>query len=196
MRKMLEWVRKFNTPLYYGIICAVFGIAFIALPLTSPVALDILIIVAGVAAIVIGVLMVAELDTPDRGLSYYLAVAKTIGFIALGVFLITARSALATHFCFVFGVYMILRALPSFIKSILFPATTTVAWWVRLVLLIFEITLGAWLIFYPRWPHILSGIMLLLIAVDLLVKHYKKDRPASTTTRDGTLYDLDFEDKS
>lgn len=194
MKRMLEFVKKLNTPLTYGIICAVFGLAFIVLPLIEPLILDVLIAVAGVVAILIGILMIPELNTPDRTLSYYLSVGKTLAFIGVGIFLITARSALATHFCFAFGVYILLRAIPVLIKSILLPSISSVGWWVRLVLSILEITLGAWLIFFPRWPHLLAGAMLLLVAIDLFLKLYK-NRP-TTVSRDGTIYDLDFEDKS
>lgn len=93
MKRMLEFVKKLNTPLTYGIICAVFGLAFIVLPLIEPLILDLLIAVAGVVAILIGILMIPELNTPDRGLSYYLLVGKTLAFIALCLVFFTADGA-------------------------------------------------------------------------------------------------------
>ena len=200
MKNLLNKLKKFNTPLYYGILCTIFGIAFIALPYIYQPALEILVAVAGLFVIFIGVLTVAELDTTDRSLSYYLSVGKTLLLIGAGVFIMTSRLHLARWLCLGYGIYILCRAVPSLIGLIILPKTETKSWWARLVLTIFELLLGTWLAIYPYWPslYILAGVALIVIAVECFFKHKKKETPAPTahTVVGGTIYGADFEDKS
>lgn len=195
MKKILEWLKKFNTPLYYGILCAVFGLAFIILPYTPiKVALDILLVVAGVASIFVGILTVTELEGAERGARYYVGVAKTIGLIAFGIFLIVSRSALAYNICLVFGVYILFRSIPTLVRSVMAPSTASKEWWIKLILSILEILLGLWLIIYPVWPATLAGAMLILLSVDLFAREHKRRRTGDT--RSDTIFDPHFEDRS
>ena len=194
MKKALDWLRKFNTPLCYAIICLVFGVAFIALPFFAPLALDILLIIAGVCSIAVGIVTIVDLETTDRSMSYYLNVVKTLVFIGAGIFIIIARSGLATSICLWFGIYILVRAIPMLVKLVTSPLSKDREWWVRLVLSIVEILLGCWLIFYPVWPHILAGAMLVIISIELFIKHRKGGW--KKPTGDSTLFDLHFEDKS
>ena len=200
MKNLLNKLKKFNTPLYYGILCTVFGIAFIALPYIYRPALEILVALVGVYVVFIGVLTVAELDTADRGLSYYLSVGKTLLLIGAGIFVIASRLHLARWLCLGYGVYILCRAVPSLIGLIMLPKTETKSWWIRLVITIFEILLGMWLAIYPYWPslYILAGVALIVIAVECFIKHKKKETAAPTahTVVGDTIYGADFEDKS
>ena len=200
MKNLLNKLRKFNTPLYHGIICTVFGVAFIALPFISKLALQILIVLAGLFVIFIGVLTVAELDTDTRSLRYYLSVAKTVLLILAGIVIIVFRLMLARWFCLGYGIYMLCRAVPPLIRLIILPKTEAKAWWARLILSIFEILLGTWLAIYPEWPslYILAGVALILVAVECFVKHHKSEAtPTAThTVSGGTIYGADFEDKT
>lgn len=197
MKKILDTLKKFNTPLYYGIVCAVFGFAFIVFPYLWKPALDILLIIAGAFSIFVGILNVSLLDTPDRSPAYYLLVGKTLCLIGFGIFLITSRSSLAWMLCIGYGVYILCRAIPLLVKCVMLPKTDEPIWWVKIILSIIEILLGLWLVIYPAWPFILAGAALLLTAVELFVRLNKKDK-ASTAPRMrfGTIFDPDFEDKS
>lgn len=73
MKKLLERLKEFNTPLYYGIACLVFGVAFTVLPYLWKPALDILLVIAGIFSIFVGILTVSLLDTEYRGIGYYLS---------------------------------------------------------------------------------------------------------------------------
>ncbi|MBR5449666.1 MAG: hypothetical protein IKV43_06715, partial [Clostridia bacterium] len=91
MRNLLNKLRKFNTPLYYGIVSTVFGIAFIVLScIENLTLLNIMIAIAGLFVIFVGILTIAELDTESRGLLYYLGVGKTLLLIGAGIFLISS----------------------------------------------------------------------------------------------------------
>ncbi len=200
MKNLLNKLKKFNTPLYYGITSLIFGLAFIILPCLSEDALEILICLAGVFVIFVGILTVADLDTPDRSILYYMSVGKTLLLIGAGVFIIVSRLALARTLCLGYGIYILCRSVPSLIRSIVLPRTESGAWWVRLIFSIFEIILGSWLVIYPEWPslYILAGVALTVIAVECFIKHKKKETAAPTahTVVGDTIYGADFEDKS
>ena len=195
MRKFLDSLRKFNTPLCYAIICLVFGLAFIVLPYFAPLALDILLIVAGACSIAVGILTVVDLETADRSLSYYLNVIRTLVFIGAGIFIIIVRSSLAASICLWFGIYILVRSIPTLVKLVTAPSTGDREWWVRLILSIVEILLGCWLIFYPIWPHVLAGAMLVILSIDFFIKHHKGGG-WKKPTKDSTIFDPHFEDKS
>ena len=200
MKNLLNKLRKFNTPLYHGIICTVFGIAFVALAFISTAALEFLVILAGLFVVFVGVLTVAELDTDSRSLRYYTSVAKTVLLILAGIVIIVSRLLLARWLCLGYGVYILCRAVPPLIGLILLPKTETKSWWARLILSIFEILLGAWLAIYPEWPnlYVLTGVALVFMAVECFIKHYK-GKTSSTPTHTvsgGTIYGADFEDKT
>lgn len=199
MRKILDKLKKFNTPLYYGIACLAFGVSFAVLPYLWKPALDILLILAGVFSIFVGILTVSLLDTEYRDISYYLSVGKTLCLIGFGIFLITSRSSLAWMLCIGYGIYLLVRAVPSLIKCVLLPKTGETVWWVRLLLSIFEILIGLWLIIYPKWPseYVLAGAALIVTAIELFIKHNKKDKTATPPRMMfGTVFDPEFEDKT
>lgn len=201
MKTILEKLKKFNTPLHYGIICAVFGVAFAVLPYIWKPALDILLISAGVFSIFLGILTVSLLDTSYRGISYYISVGKTLFLIGFGIFLIISRSSLAWMLCIGYGLYLVCRGTPMLLKSVILPKTDSVVWWIRLVLSIFEIILGLWLVVYPKWPseYLLAGAALIITAIELFAKHSKKEKEPPTEAPRvmfGTVYDTDFEDKT
>lgn len=195
MRKILDWLKKFNTPLYYGVACLVFGGAFIILPFIAPVLLDILLVVAGICSIALGVLSIVELETSDRSLSYYLNLIRTLLLIGFGLFLIIVRSSLAESICLGFGIYVLVRSIPMLVRLVTLPSTTDKSWWLRLILSILEILLGLWLVFYPAWPHILAGAMLVILSIDFFIKHHKGGG-WKKPTKDSTIFDPHFEDKS
>ncbi len=199
MRKILDKLKKFNTPLCYGITCAAFGVAFAVLPYIWKPALDILLILAGVFSIFVGILTVSLLDTEYRGISYYLSVGKTLCLIGFGIFLITSRSSLAWMLCIGYGIYLLCRAIPALTKCVLLPKSAEAVWWVRLILSIFEILIGLWLIIYPKWPseYVLAGAALIVTAIELFIKHGKKDKaPSAPRIMFDTVFDPDFEDKT
>ena len=199
MKNILEKLKKFNTPLYYGILCAVFGVSFIILPYLWKPALDILLIIGGVFSIFVGILTISLLDTESRDIGYYLSVIRTLCFIGFGVFLITSRSALAGTLCTGYGIYLLYRSIPGLIKCITLPKTDDKTWWLRLILSIFEIILGIWLILYPMWPYVLAGASLILTAIELFVKHKKSPTDyikGTPRVMFGTVFDPEFEDKS
>jgi uncharacterized membrane protein HdeD (DUF308 family) len=200
MKNLLNKLKKFNTPLHYGIICVVFGIAFIALPYIYQPALEILVALAGLYVLFVGILTVAELDTTDRSIFYYLSVGKTLLLIGAGVFITVSRLQLARWLCLGYGIYILCRAVPTLVGLILLPKTNTKSWWVKFILSILQTILGTWLAIYPHWPslYILAGVALTVIAVECFIKHKKKEAPAYIGHRvvGGTVYGADFEDKS
>lgn len=201
MKAILEKLKKFNTSLYYGIACAILGVAFVILPYIWKPALDILLISAGVFSIFLGILTISLLDTTYRGISYYLSVGKTLCLIGFGIFLIISRSSLAWMLCIGYGIYLVCRGTPLLLKSVILPKIEAVVWWIRLILSIFEIIIGLWLVIYPKWPseYLLAGVALIITAIELFAKHNKKEKePPSDAPRVmfGTVYDADFEDKT
>lgn len=200
MKNILNKLKKFNTPLYYGIVCTVFGIAFIALPHIYPTALEILVALAGLFLLFVGILTVADLDTTDRSITYYLSVGKTLLLIGAGIFIMVFRLGLAKWICLGYGIYILCRAVPILIRQVLAPKTEAKSWWVTFILSILQITLGIWLAIYPYWPslYILAGVALLIVAIECFIKHVKGEPLTSKThtTFGGTFYSTDFEDKS
>ena len=199
MKKLLERLKEFNTPLYYGIACLVFGVAFTVLPYLWKPALDILLVIAGIFSIFVGILTVSLLDTEYRGIGYYLSVGRTLCLIGFGIFLITSRSSLAWMLCIGYGIYLLVRAIPALIKCVLLPSTAEAVWWVRLLVSIFEILIGLWLIIYPKWPseYVLAGTALILTGVEILLKRKKREGDSSAPRMTfGTVFDPEFEDKS
>ena len=200
MKNLLNKLRKFNTPLYHGIVSLVFGIAFIVLPYLSELALNIMIALAGLFLIFIGILTVAEIDTEDRSLLYYLSIIKTMALILAGALIIVSRTGLAKWLCIGYGAYILIHAIPTLVGLIILTEIEKKSWWVRMIVTVFEITVGAWLTLSPEWPssYLLAGGALIIISVECFIKHNKGDATATPHRKvsGGTIYDTDFEDKT
>jgi len=196
MQKFLNYLNKFNTPPVYGIICLVFGICFIALP---DIVTDILIAIAGVLVILVSVMKLTLLLSKKGGGPFYtLEIIKVALYIFFGVTLISVGSNIAGSITSMFGVYL---AVTSGIKIYSLTHERSFDkdkdWWIETVTSILLLVFGLWLLIYPAFPKIMSGVALIILGIKFLSPIISKKKNANRPYYDGKhIYTDDFTDRS
>ena len=193
-KKLLEILKKLNTPLAYAILLAIAGLLLIILP---EEVLEVFFIVAGilVSAFAVSRLVVDSADK-NHSFGYTLRIIFDAALIALGFSLIFLRTALvamlARSLGFVMAGWAIYRIyLLSKVDS------RGQGWGLRLASAIVFLVCGIALLAYPIYPNIMVGVALILISAMFFTKIKKFEiKDDEVPGKDGVYYTDDFVDKS
>ncbi len=194
MKKVANFLHKLNTPLFYAILSAVFGLAFLFLPRTV---LDVLLIVAGVALSFVGLVLLSQVDAGTRDLGFYLEVIRGTAILLFGIVTAIARSATSRMLCSSLGLYILIKALPKLIRMITTTETRDGSWWKNMIISVIETVLGLWMTIYPIYPAKLTGVILIVLSIDTFL-HIKwgSSRSFRSSSSSRIYYDAEFEDRS
>ena len=169
MEIILEKLKKFDTPLVWGIAAAVFGVCFILLP---EAVLDVLLLITGILVIAIAILrLISLLTRPSRSISFIISTVINVIVLLFGISLATSRSGYAYSICTTLGAYLALLSLFRLVTAHRIPASgRDRTWWRGTVISALMLVLGLWLLIYPLWPKILAGVALLLLSAEFLLR--------------------------
>ena len=199
MKKILAFLEKINTPLCYSILAGVFGLAFLLLP---SIALDILLIVSGVALIFVGVIKVVSLDIKNRTLEYYFSLGVGLCIIGFGILLVSSRQNAGALPARAVGIYILIRAAIEAYRLLTRDVERNLKWGISLSLYILECIAALTLALLPVPARYMTGAILLVICLDLVFRIFKKkgSGAGSDFFKHGndpdTFYDPHFEDRS
>ncbi len=193
MKKILDFLKKYDTPLTFGVILLAFGISFI---FTPDKILDWLVLLGGTFIIVISLLKITVLvESHDRSVMFVLAVLKECLYIVFGIMLIILKSGFASAVCSVLGIYITVSSILHLLKVASLPKSLrSVSWTADLLLTIALIVLGLWLTFFPLWPKILVGVAMIALGIELIGRTPLDKK--SDESESGVYYTDDFVDKS
>ena len=169
MEVILEKLKKFDTPLVWGIAAAIFGVCFIALP---PSVLDIILIITGILVIALAVLrLIVLLSRPSRSLPFIISTAINAIILLFGISLVGSKSGYAYSICTTLGAYLTVLSLFRLVTAHrIAPDSRNKIWWRNTVASIIMMVMGLWLVVYPLWPKILAGVALLLLSAEFLLR--------------------------
>ena len=169
MEIILEKLKKFDTPLVWGIASAVFGVCFILLP---EKVLDILLLITGIHVIALAVLrLISLLTRPSRTVSFIISVVINAIVLLFGITLATARSGYAYSICTTLGAYLGVLSLFRLVTAHrVAPSERDKNWWINTAISITMLVMGLWLVIYPVWPKILAGVALLVLSAEFLLR--------------------------
>lgn len=198
MKKVMSFLKKYNTPLTYGIILLCFGLAFIFVPAGV---LDWLVAIAGVFTVFVSGVKLAELLDKYKAAAIPFSIPEIIKsalFLFFGITLIVLRSGFAKAICALLGLYLIAASVLNLIKSQAVPVPKrSASWIIDIVLSVLLIILGLWLVVYPLWPGVLVGIALTVFGAELIGQEStRRKKENKGSLEDGIYYTDDFKDKS
>lgn len=188
MKKIVNFLHKLNTPLFYAILSAVFGLAFLLLPVAV---LDVLLVIVGITVTLAALVLLSDIDSSVRDTSYYLSLVKGVAILIFGIVTAIARSALSRMLASSLGLYILIKALPTLVRLIVTTEPRGARWWKDIIICAVEVLLGLWMTVYPIYPKILTGIILIVLSIDTFISL----KSGSSDSDDG-YYEADFEDKS
>ena len=169
MEAFLEKLKKFDTPLAWGIAAAVYGICFIALP--SHV-LDIILLITGILVIALAVArLIVLLARPSRRFSFIAALVINALVLLFGISLTNGGSEYSGSICATLGTYLALLSLFRLVTAYRIPAEgRSKIWWRNTIMAVVMLVVGLWLVVYPVWPKILAGVALLTLSVEFIIR--------------------------
>ncbi len=195
MHKIIEFLKRINTPLALSIVLIIFGLSFVLLP---EGVLDIAVAVIGAILLTFGIVLFATSGGSDGAVSRpsrrdtALSVAIAIGGLAL----ITMQSGVSVVICRVLGTVMLIYSALNLYKfNKTHPERDGAFWWETITSSII-ILLGAWLGFFPSFPRLMSGIALIAVGIKMLIGALRPPKRGSSDGAKGDYYTDDFEDKS
>lgn len=196
MQNVLKFLKKLDTPLTYAIASLVAGLAFLLLP---TLVLDILLVATGACVTLLAILHLA-IDLAERGARPFLMleVIRDIMFAVVGVSLCVLRSDISDTVCRLLGGIITLYTLFRLYK--LSGVTEHErAWWAELIITIVIAVFGAWLMLFPVYSQIMTGVALLIVGAKFFIEAWKRKapkKPKGGTDDNGDYYTDDFVDKT
>ena len=198
MRKLLTFLKKYDTPLSYGVVFLLFGAAFIFVP---DMVLDWLVAIAGAFTVFVSAIKLAVLLDEHKRESrpfFPVEIIKAALLLFFGIMLLVLRSGFAEAICAVLGVYIVLCSGIHLFNASSAPVSKRgKAWMFDIVLTVLLLLFGLWLTVYPLWPGVLVGITLIIFGIELIAQESgKRKKEDKDSHGDGVYYTDDFEDKS
>ena len=191
MKKIAELLKRFETPLTYGILNILFGIAFIA----SKSVLDIMITVSGIAICAVALIRFVKLTKRgdnNNPFFIFLAVREAI-LLLVGIVLIVMRSGVIDAVSTLIGIYVTLHFIIFLAMTFSRGGEKGAAWWTDVSLSVLLAILGIVLILNRSFLNIIIGAVLIIVGIDLIVK-YAKSRRTKADIEDGNIYNAQFRD--
>ena len=195
MEKLLESIRKFDTPLLWGIASLLFGILFILLPSSV---LDIILLITGILVIILSLLrLISLLATPKRTVPFVISVVLNALIFFFGISLSMARSDYAHSICTTLGVYLSVLSFFRLVTSYRTPAEARGrSWWVDTVIACLMLAVGLWLVIYPVWPKILAGVALIVLSAEFFIRTAKRSASSGIAEAARDVFEGSFVDRS
>ncbi len=194
--KILNMLRKLNTPLAYAIFSAVFGLALLFLP---DGAVAILFMVCGVILALFGTMGIIVTASDKDTVFRTIGIIKHALLIAIGISLYLTRTYISPPLCHAIGLGIAVWSLVQIYSIHHKSGTRDAFYYIDVVISSILAILGVLLLITPTYLHILAGITLLLLSIKLAFNIYQKRREKGNHRQDGengVYYINDFVDKS
>lgn len=198
LRKILEILRKLNTPLTYTILSAALGLSLLFLP--PPAAAILFSILGGVLALFGAAGLILTLSDNTGGLIRTLSTIKYLVFIAIGASLILGGAYISPSLTHALGL-----GLSAWMAAHIFAlhhrlGQRGIIYYVDVVLSSILAVFGVLLLITPSHLYTLTGITLLFLSVKLGLGIYteraSKEKAEQEDEQDGVYYIDNFVDKS
>lgn len=192
--KVLELLKKLNTPLALPIILGIIGVLFIVLPISI---LEIVFVIVGIGLLIFSVAKLAiNAKEKQSGVFHTIKIVRDALLISLGFAMVFWRSALLSMLCRIVG-----GIISAFSGYKIYGLTRhnekrDTRWGFTLAFTIVLMVVGISLFSYPIFPDIMIGIALVILSVRLILDAKKKDGKENDNADDGVYYTDDFVDKS
>ena len=195
MRKIIDALKRIDTPLLWGIVCAVFGLAFILVPSSV---LDWVLLAVGIPLLLMGVIrLIDSISAPRYSMVVYvISIVQSAFIVLLGLSLITSRTGVAVSVCSCLGAYIGFSSVLTIIRCTRASADRRdKVWYTEMTFAIILATFAFWISFFPTWPKQLAGVALLLVSAEFFLHVARPGRRSiSDSARD--VFEGSFTDRS
>lgn len=195
--KVLNFLKKLNTPLTYAITSALFGVALLCLPSG---ALSVLFILCGTILTFFGVVgLVVVANDSDRSIFRRIGIVKYGLLTAVGVSLAITRTYISPPLCHALGLGIAVWSAVHIYILYHTREPRDVKYYIDTILTSALAIFGVLLLITPTYLYILTGVALLLLSAKLIFDMCIARANTNKGTEakdDGIYYVDDFVDKS
>lgn len=194
--KILNFFEKLNRPETYGVLCILFGVAFLFLPAA---ALDVLLLVAGLSVTAAGIVRLSVVFSDRDGSVFFgVKIIREAILIFLGVSVAIIRTGLTRTVVSGLGIYVAVWSVLRLISVVSVPRVAKDReWWCATILSVILIVLGLWMAIYPIYTNILTGVALIVKGIELITKGKRGKKGGGSNDGSSTDYiSTDFRDIS